>query len=784
MRRRRTIWAEVSADGYVPYVQHVSAGVVLLDDRSRLAMFRVAGKAWETADDDEVMAWRNQLNVLAQNVASDRLVFSVHVVRTAADPGDYPRGRFRSGFARRLDDAYRETVTRQLYRNQMFIAVLRRSTPLLQVGEMLAVARRQAEESAADMLSHLEETCRVLRADLDSYGMVRLGLRQEGRVTFSEVAEALALILTGTVRRIPLVTGRLGRAIHQDRVIVGKETVEIREDEGSRFLAGLALKEYPATSWPGVFSTLLCAPYFFSLTQSFACLGKAASLDVLTRKQNQLVSASDKAANQVASLGDAADELTNNEFVMGSHHLVLSVFADDLVTLARVVAQARSDLADSGAVVVREDLGAEAAFWSHLPGNAWCRTRPGVVTSRNWAGMAPLHGYPEGSRRGHWGEPLMLFRTTGGTPYLFHLHVEDVGNVVMFGPTGSGKTTLLLALLTQAEKLGVTVVFFDKDRGGEILARAVGGTYLVLPSGEPTGMAPLRALSASPADTDFLIGWVRALIASEGYVPTPEDNRRIAQGVTALLGLPPEHRSLAELRAFLGQRDQAGAGAHLDRWCAGGALGWAFDGEHDQVDLTAPFIGFDMTRLLDDDDVRGPAMAYLFHRIEALLDGRRLILAVDEFWKALADPEFRDMVNNTLKTVRKLNGALILATQSPSEALASPIAHSIVEQCPTQILMPAPKANTVDYCEGLKLTEPEFRMVSQDLAVGGRRFLLKQGQVSVACDLDLSGAPDIIAVLSGRKNTVRIMEEVRQSTGDDPSLWLDEFLMRAREEVA
>jgi type IV secretion system protein VirB4 len=98
--------------------------------------------------------------------------------------------------------------------------------------------------------------------------------------------------------------------------------------------------------------------------------------------------------------------------------------------------------------------------------------------------------------------------------------------------------------------------------------------------------------------------------------------------------------------------------------------------------------------------------------------------------------------------------------------------------------MPAPKADTDDYCKGLKLTEPEFRMVSQDLTVGGRRFLLKQGQVSVACDLDLSGAPDIIAVLSGRKNTVRIMEEVRQSTGDDPSLWLDEFLTRAREEMA
>jgi type IV secretion system protein VirB4 len=83
-------------------------------------------------------------------------------------------------------------------------------------------------------------------------------------------------------------------------------------------------------------------------------------------------------------------------------------------------------------------------------------------------------------------------------------------------------------------------------------------------------------------------------------------------------------------------------------------------------------------------------MAYLFHRVEALVDGRRLVVAIDEFWKALADAEFRDMVNDRLKTIRKRNGALILATQSPRDALNSPIAHSIIV-----------------------LTEPEFRMVRE-----------------------------------------------------------------------
>ena len=784
--RDAVIKAEVGTDEYVPYVQHIAPGVLVLDDHSYLAMLRVAGRGPESADLDEIAGWQNQRNVHARNIVSDRLIITIHQIRMPAADGAYPEGRFRSAFAERLDRAYRASVQRQLYHNEMYLAVLMRPPVIAgdRLGRWLARRPRVLTEPAAHRLERLEEVVRILQADLVAYGLTRLGLRREGRVVFSEIAEALATILTCQPARIPLVTGRLGRVIHTNRIIFGREAIELRGDRASSFAACLGLRECPAETWPGQFDLLLKAPYFFSLTQGFGFLAKSDAHGVMTRKQNQMVAASDKAHSQVEGLIEAADRLASNDFVMGSHHLTLTVFADSIAALASVVAQARSDLADSGAVVAREDLGLEAAFWSQLPGNARLRTRPGVISSRNWSAMAPLHGYPAGAARGYWGAPVALFRTSGGTPYLFHFHVGDLGNIVMFGPSGSGKTTLLLFLLAQAEKLGVQIVFFDKDRGGEILARAVGGTYLVLPSGRPTGLAPLRALTASPDDAEFLVGWISNLIAAGGYRITPDDTRRIAQGVTALLRLPPQHRSLSELRAFLGQRDAAGAGAHLERWCSGGSLGWAFDGTEDRVSLDAPFLGFDMTALLDDADVRGPAMAYLFHRIEALVDGRRLVVAIDEFWRALADPAFRDMVNDTLKTIRKRNGVLILATQSPRDALNSPIAHSIIEQCPTQILMPNPRADEHDYRVGLKSTAAEFRMVREDLTMGGRRFLLKQGTTSVACDLDLSDAPDCIAVLSGRERTVRLMERLIADRSSDPDVWLDDFLEQAREDVA
>ena len=52
---------------------------------------------------------------------------------------------------------------------------------------------------------------------------------------------------------------------------------------------------------------------------------------------------------------------------------------------------------------------------------------------------------------------------------------------------------------------------FDKDRGLEILTRALGGTYLPLKNGVPTGFNPLQ-LPQTAENVEFLKTWLRALV--------------------------------------------------------------------------------------------------------------------------------------------------------------------------------------------------------------------------------------------------------------------------------
>src|SRR3546814_2318358 len=85
----------------------------------------------------------------------------------------------------------------------------------------------------------------------------------------------------------------------------------------------------------------------------------------------------------------------------------------------------------------------------------------------------------------------------------------------------------------------------------------------------------------------------------------------IDEGLASLGRLAPEDRSILALRQLLGQRDPEGIGARLEKWARGGSLGWVFDNEIDALSLEAPFVGFDMTDLLDNPEVRTPLMMYM-----------------------------------------------------------------------------------------------------------------------------------------------------------------------------
>ena len=781
LRHKQVARREADDVKFIPYTRHVDDTIVALDDGSLLRMYRLDGRAFETSDLADLNSWHNKLNITWRSIADDRVALWTHLVRTATDPD--LGGTFHSAFARQLQDRYAAALKQTvLYHNEFYVSLVVRPSSMAgeQVSQLFG-KRKAASRIDARALAIMADKCRDFETLLADAAPERLTIYKHDGTLFSKPMEVLHFILTGDRIRIPLLDGRLGQALYQSRVVFGREAAEIRLPHKSHYLGMFGVREYVASTRTGQFNSLLKLDFPFVLTQSFAPLVKQAASERFTKKYRQMTSSDDAGVSQAMELLDGVDDLMANRFVMGEHHLSIAVIDDDPRRLLDRLSVARSAAADTGMVMAREDVALEAAYWAQLPGNFRMRARPAVFTSRNFAALSPFYTFPAGRRSGnHWGDAVTVLKTRAGSSFWFNFHRADVGHTLIIGPTGGGKTVLQNFLQAQLEKTGARQVFFDKDRGAEIFVRACGGTYLALRNGEPTGFAPLKGLAPNPHNIAFLRHFVRVLVRREHRAPSVGEERRIDDGIDAVMRLPSPARSLGALRELLGYADAEGIGARLERWCQGGALGWVFDGPVDEVSMAARFVGFDMTQFLDNPEVRTPVMLYLFHRVHELIDGQRVVVDVDEFWKALQDEAFRAFAQDGLKTFRKRNAFMVFGTQSSADALRSPIAHSIIEQTATKILLPNADAQRSDYCDGLGLTDAEYRLIREDLTPESRCFLVKQGHTSIVAKLDLSAMPDELKVLSGREETLSAMEEAIAAAGDDPAAWLPAFYASQR----
>jgi type IV secretion system protein VirB4 len=568
----------------------------------------------------------------------------------------------------------------------------------------------------------------------------------------------------------------IGDYLPYRRISFGQDAIELGRAGASprQFLGLVSLKDYPGQTAPGMLDELLRLPFELTISHSFGFVERQAALSRMNLALRRMRSAEDEALSLRAELTDAKDDVAAGRAAFGEHHMTVAVRAGSSEQVDEGVAEVQAALADLGIHSVREDIALEPAFWAQFPGNFKYIARRGLVSTSNFAGFASCHNFALGRASGnHWGDAVTLLETTAAGPYFFNFHQNDLGNFTVIGPSGSGKTVVLNFLLAQARKFRPRIIFFDKDRGAELFIRAIGGRYDVLRPGIPSGLNPLQ-LPDTPANRKFVIDWLRVLAGgAEG-----DELVQITDAVDANFEQPREHQRLRHIvELFRGVQRPHGNDlwSRLRPWWGEGERAWLFDNENDLTDLAADSVGFDMTQILDDPVVRTPAMMFLFHRVEERLDGSPAIIVVDEGWKALDDDVFVRRIKDWEETIRKRNGVVGFATQSAQDALESRIASAIIEQAATQIFMSNPKAQASEYIEGFGLTEHELELV-RTIPDSAHCFVIKHGNDSVVARLNLTGEKDLLTILSGRERTVRLLDEIRLQTGDDPSEWLPRLL--------
>jgi len=788
---------EKSVSHFIPYKAHWNKNTIITKDNSLLQVMKVGGFSFETADDEDLDIRKTVRNSLLKNMSSGNIVLYFHTVRRRKSMiqqnTEYdvdPTGRISQDFISYLSRQWHDKrKNSDSYFNELYISILYRPDKqgAAFVEYLLNKIRQKSDKSAwesdmREMHESLQEmTTRVLNT-LRDYDVELLGTKRAQDGVFCEISEFLGKIVN-CGDSTPMMVSRtpLDQYLSTNRLFFGSRSIEARGPRGSRYAGVVSVREYgPATS-AGLLDGFLQMPFEFIMAQSFCFSNRTIAINKMQLQQNRMIQAEDKAVSQIAEISQALDMAMSGEIGFGEHHLSVLCIDRDLKALENSLSMASVELSNCGMQPVRERINMEPSYWGQLPGNLDYVVRKSTINTLNLAGFASMHNYPLGKISGnHWGEHVSVLDTTSGTPFYFNFHIRDVGHTLIIGPTGAGKTVLMNFLCAQSQKFKPRMFFFDKDRGAEIFLRSIGGVYTAVDPSQNCGFNPLQ-LKDTGENRTFLLEWLSTLVTTRGENLSAEDIKTLTQAIDGNFKLDKRDRKLGNIVPFLGMSGPDTLASRISMWHGKGSHAHIFDNDEDSINFSdSRIFGFEMAELLKDTTSLSPVLLYIFHRINISLDGSRTMIVLDEAWALIDNPVFAPKIKDWLKVLRKLNTFVIFATQSVEDATKSQISDTLIQQTATQIFLPNLKATNV-YRTAFMLSQREYTLI-KTTDPASRYFLIKQGVNAVIAKVNLSGMNNVINVLSGRAETVVVMDKMIKKHGDDPKKWLPFFYEEVKQQ--
>ncbi len=777
--------AEARGADFIPYACHYDQNTLLTKSGDLIQFLKIGGLPFETSDPDFLNLQKNLRNTLFRSITKSRYAVYVHMVRRKQNV--YPEGNFPEGFSKELNEAWKKKHSGlELYVNDFYLSVIQktRADGIGGLKEKLKSFSRKNNQTQHDIeikLAHkeLQSITQRFLANLKDYGTKLLGMVESEAGLFSEPIQFLSSLINLEDRPLLAPSMDISKYLCSKRLFFGRDALEVRGNMGSKVAALLSIKEYANSTHAGLLDSFLEIPAEFIMTQSFVFTDRQVSLRKIQTQQRKMLQTEDLAVSQIEEIDQALDDTTSGRIGFGHHHLTVLVMGETPKKLDQALAHVEAAFLNLGIVAVREDLNLEPCFWAQLPGNFSFIARDALISTANFAAFASLHNYPCGKIKGnHWGPAVTVLETFSGTPYFFNFHVNDVGHTTIIGPTGTGKSVLLNFLVAQCFKYKCKIFFFDKDRGGEIFIRGMGGAHSTLGLSHSSGFNPLR-LPDTQENRAFLTEWLQLLLSSYGETLNSEDLLKISEAIEGNYKLDFNHRTLENLAPFLGLGGAGSLSKRLAMWYGKGTHKNLFGNTEDVLKFEQPFYGFEMGEILEDKVGLPPVLAYLFHRVNLALNGEPTLIVLEEGWKLLDNPYFAPRIKDWLQTIRKRNGFVIFLTPNIETAIHSSIGDTLVQQSATSIFLPNYKATSEAYCGAFKLSEREFEWI-RSMGPQERCFLIKHGQDSVIARLDLSGMEKFIRVLSGTSKNVGLLDDIRKEVGEAPEAWLPLFQERTK----
>ncbi len=777
---------------FIPYSSLQKNNIVLTNEFELISTWEIQGIAFEVENDEKQDFINKLLGNIFTSFSNDKVAFYFHSARH--DVNTHLQAKYDSKYLQEINDLYYKSFIKgsskatNLYLTLVYNPFLNN----LDKKKFINLSSNEYQNELLNFIYKFNDYSNRLESNLSKFKTKKLQTYEENGKLFSKQLEFYNYLIGG----IFLKTRALNAPLNE-YLIGGLKNIQFANDliqlnyndETKKFAQIIEIKDYSSTTFVGILNSLMYLDVNYTITQSFTPIPRVKAKESLKKQQNHFKSSEDDSITQEEQFYTALDRLTNGDICFGNYHFSLVVFGKNVKSVKDNTNKVITYLQDVGLQVTLADIHLPHAYFSQLPSNFGLRARVSPITNENYASLIALHNFPKGrDKLNPWGDAITVLKTPSKQPYYFNVHAEKskndfadttLGNFLVLGQSGGGKTVFQQFLCNQLLKFNnkdtfaknannkkMTLIYLDKDYGamGNILS--AGGRYLTLQNGVSTGFNPFMCENTEINRRNLEI-LMKILVTANGETLKTSEEKELSTAINNIMNFIPLKDRKYGISLLLenltdDNTDDNSLKQRFSLWKKGAKYGWVFDNENDLLDFpnNIPIFAIDGTEFLDDPDVSAPLSSYILWKSLNLVDGRRFALILDEFWKWLDNELIQDEVFNRLKTIRKQNGLIGMASQSVEDVLKLKIARAIVEQTSTHIYFPNEKANYDDYVKGLSCTPEEFETI-KNFNPSQFPFMIKRNKETAIVNLDLSTlGKENISILSTNSDYVDKVNEI------------------------
>ena len=783
------------------YAAVVADGVIVGKNGSLMAAWAYEGSDHASSTDEQKEAVSIRLNQALSRLGSGWMLHLDAIRRPAPEYPARGLSHFPDPVTAAMDEERRRLFERlgTLFEGGFVLTVtwfppilVQKRFVALMFDDDSAPPNRRAQ--TLGLIESFQRECAVLESRLSlSLQLTRLKARQAvnedgSTTTFDEFLSHLQYCVTGVSQ--PVVLPKV--PIYLDALISGQELwTGVVPKIGRHFIQCVAIEGFPLESHPGILSSLSELPVTCRWSSRFIALDgheAVAAMEKFRKKWKQKVRGlfdqvfntghghvDQDALSMVADAEASIAEVNSGLVALGYYTSVVVLMDEDRSTVEASARQVEKAINALGFIARVETINTLEAYLGSLPGHGVENVRRPLIntlnladlipTSTMWTGekTAPCPMYPPGA------PPLLHGVTNGRSPFRLNLHVRDLGHTMIFGPVGSGKSTLLGVLAQAFQRYPNRAVFaFDKGMSLYALTKAAGGQhYIVAGDEEPLAFCPLQYLE-TPGDRAWAGEWIDTLLALNNVTSSPAQRNAIAETLRRM-----QQNGDRTLSAFCFSIQDQSLREALQQYTVNGAMGHLLDADQDGLALNRLTV-FEIEDLMNlGERYALPVLLYLFRRIERSIKGQPAAILLDEAWLMLGHPVFREKIREWLKVMRKANCAVVMATQSLTDASRSGLLDVIVESTATKIFLPNLYARDPDAAAlytRMGLNPRQIEILATAVPKRDYYFVSEKGRRL----FDLAPGPLALAFVGvSDKDSVAAIRQLEQQHGE---AWVREWL--------